>query len=183
MNTYDKQVIIVKPDFFNEKGLEIIKFYLNKYKVCVDSFYLIDNYKEYNKKFRELEVLSELDNSVDQVSKLESMKITNKAYELMYKNKALLIVINNNNLAPDEFFLRLRLIKVEIREKYVKQRPFKIYLKIENGKESIDLRGKEEILDKNLFYETHLNGIHFAHYNNYQEVTYKTRRKSLKIRS
>ncbi len=170
----NNQIIIIKPDFINRQGFSIIKYYLDQQQLNVDSCYLISDYKSYMKAFREKEVENEIEDKTLREKKIADINVTSDAYELMYRNIAILLLIKNeSNLESNVYYDKLRAVKVSIRNRYMKQRPYGIFLNYDNMTivKLVDYANLPNFGNLKL---THINGIHFAPYKNFiEEFDYK----------
>ncbi len=170
-----KAVLIIKPDFINKRGMNIIKDELAEasLKDSIDNIYRIPSFREFSIKQRELEMAASDMTDETSATRMRDMQFTIEAYKQEFVDFGLAIVLSDNNLGEEGLYNAARKLKHDIREKYIRSRPTATFVVLQDEKYTIMQRNIEEMDALRERYGealgfAHFNGVHLEDYDEYQ---------------
>ncbi|MBQ4558595.1 MAG: hypothetical protein IJA61_04405 [Clostridia bacterium] len=172
-----KIVFIIKPDFINKKGFDIISSELQSNNIInhIEGIYKITDFEAFTDMQRELEEHYSDRTLEVRKSRLEKINYTTKAYKEKYTNYGIAIVLDQKELEEDEFYSRAYNMKETIRNNFIRSRDDIHYVihtnstyEVVQGSMSDYESAKNSHLDVQF---AHFNGIHLEDYEEFKDQT------------
>ena len=161
-------IFIIKPDAMNDNDLSIIQHVLEKHGFNDTICFVLKNYVEIMKKYREADIRFKNFENIE--AEIKGCGVALKAYEQLFKNaNGALILIPLINTTFKEFYDEAAIAKKEIRQQIEGDRDYYYaYINYPTSSTLVKLSHNEYKLlkekDKSSINRAYINGIHLEDY-------------------